>query len=494
MANIVMRKAITQKELLKRIYENAPVQLIDIRSESEFQKNPVPNSVNIPSEQLSNEIQSFSKNSLIVCICNHGKERSQKAAEYLYENGFTNTYYLVDGAVGWHEESSVIKPTYSLKEIVLYFLKLGYSGFGGPVALVGYMHTDLVEKRKWITENEYKDGLALAQLAPGPLAAQLGIYLGYVHYRVIGATLCGLAFVLPSFIMVVLIGIAYKMFGGLPWMQAIFYGVGAAVVGIITLSSYKLTEKSISKFNIKSMLQKWMLWIFFITGCVITIITQKEEVLLFVFAGLFYMLIKQPPKWLKKSSVANSVLLFGAGFWQFETNTLTQIALFFTKAGAFVFGSGLAIVPFLHSGVVTQYHWLNETEFIDAVAVAMITPGPVVITVGFIGYLVAGFPGAAVAALATFLPCFLFTVLPAPYFHKYGKHPSIKAFVDGITAAVVGALAGSVIVIATRTIKDIPTAMLAVGAIIVLLKFKKVKEPYIILVAATIGIILKALA
>src|ERR1044072_3627658 len=147
---------------------------------------------------------------------------------------------------------------YTLRQLVLYFLKLGYSGFGGPVALVGYMHRDLVEKNKWISEEEYKEGLALAQLAPGPLAAQLGIYLGFVHYGVPGATLCGLAFIIPSFIMVVLIGIAYKMFGGLPWMQAIFYGVGAAVIGIIAISSYKLSEKSISKFNIKAIAQHWL--------------------------------------------------------------------------------------------------------------------------------------------------------------------------------------------------------------------------------------------
>ena len=380
---------------------------------------------------------------------------------------------------------------YSLKELVLYFLHLGTTGFGGPVALVGYMHRDLVEERGWISDEEYKDGLALAQLAPGPLAAQLGIYLGYVHYKVIGATVCGLAFVLPSFVMVVLIGIAYKMFGGLPWMQAIFYGVGAAVVGIIAISSYKLTEKSISKFNGKAIAQKWMLWTFFLIAATITIVMEREEALLFIAAGMVYMFMKSPPQWTRKSSVVNSILLFQTGFWQFEAGTLGKIAWFFTKAGAFVFGSGLAIVPFLHGGVVTEYGWLSEHEFIDAVAVAMITPGPVVITVGFIGYLVAGFPGATVAALATFLPCYLFTILPAPYFQKYGKHPSIKAFVDGITAAVVGALTGAVIVIAIRTIKDIPTAVMALATIVILIKYKKVKEPHIILVAALIGLALK---
>jgi chromate transporter len=386
-----------------------------------------------------------------------------------------------------------IKPTYTLRELVNYFFKLGYAGFGGPVALIGYMHRDLVEEKKWIAEEEYRDGLALAQLAPGPLAAQLGIYLGYVHYRILGATLCGLAFILPSFVMVVAIGIAYKMFGGLPWMQAIFYGVGAAVAGIITISSYRLTEKSISKFNVKAITQKWMLWIFFLAAAVITFLTEREEALLFVAAGLIYMFVKAPPKTPKTSSVVNAVFLFETGFWQFEYNTLGKIALFFAKAGAFVFGSGLAIIPFLHGGVVNEYHWLNENEFIDAVAVAMITPGPVVITVAFIGYLVGGFPGALIAALATFLPCYLFTVLPAPYFHKYGKHPSIKAFVDGITAAVVGALAGSVVVIVMRTIKDVPTALIAIATMLILLKLKKIKEPQLILFAAMIGIILKLL-
>lgn len=380
---------------------------------------------------------------------------------------------------------------YSLRQLVLYFLKLGYSGFGGPVALVGYMHRDLVDKRKWISDEDYKDGLALAQLAPGPLAAQLSIYIGYIHYRILGATLAGLAFVLPSFVMVVLIGIAYKVFGGLPWMQAIFYGIGASVVGIIAISSYKLTEKSVGKFNLNSIRDKWLLWIFFLVAAIITIITEREEVLFFVAAGLIYMFIKAPPRWFNNRSAVNVFFLAQTGFWNFEWNVLAKIAWFFTKAGAFVFGSGLAIVPFLHSGVVIEFKWLTENEFIDAVAVAMITPGPVVITVGFIGYLVAGFPGACVAAFATFVPCYLFTIIPAPYFHKYGKHPSIKAFVEGITAAVIGALVGAVVVIAMRTIKDVPTVAIAVSTIAVLIYFKKIKEPQVILCAAIIGLLLK---
>jgi chromate transporter len=381
---------------------------------------------------------------------------------------------------------------YRLKDLVIYFLKLGTTGFGGPVALVGYMHKDLVENRKWISEEEYKQGLALAQLAPGPLAAQLCIYLGFVHHRIVGATLAGLAFIIPSFIMVVCLGIAYKLYGGLPWMQAVFYGVGAAVIGIIANSSYKLTTKSIGKFNIQSFKQNWMLWIFFVTAASITFFTQQEYVLLFIAAGLLYMFVKAPPKWFTNKT-ANGFVLLQIGFWEYEASTLTKIAIFFTKAGAFVFGSGLAIVPFLHAGVVTENNWLTEQQFVDAVAVAMITPGPVVITVGFIGYLVAGFPGASVAALATFLPCYLLTVIPAPYFKKIAKNQSIKAFVDGITAAVVGALVGAVIVIATRSITDIPTAMIAIATIFALIYSKKVQEPYIIAVAALLGILIKSM-
>nr|MBZ1361805.1 chromate transporter [Dyadobacter fermentans] len=382
--------------------------------------------------------------------------------------------------------------TYSLAALTRYFLKLGTFGFGGPVALIGYMHRDLVEQRQWITEEEYREGLALAQLAPGPLAAQLGIYLGYVHYGVWGATLTGLAFVLPSFIMVVLLGMAYQQFGGLPWMQSVFYGVGSAVIGIIGLSCYKLTIKSVSKLEASAIKSKWILWLFFTVMAVVTALTEREEVWLFIVLGLAYMVIKAPPKWLQRSSTPLSVLLLtGTGFWTVDPDKLLQLALFFTEAGAFVFGSGLAIIPFLHAGVVNEMGWLNEQQFLDSVAVAMITPGPVVITVGFIGFLVSGFAGAAVAALGVFLPCFIFTVLPAPYFKKISKNESIKAFVDGITASVVGALVGSVFVIGSRSIVDVPSALIAVVTALALIYIKKLQEPYIILIAAVVGFCLK---
>jgi chromate transporter len=377
------------------------------------------------------------------------------------------------------------RPDYSLKDLILYMLRLGTLGFGGPVALVGYMHRDLVEDRKWITEADYKEGLALAQLAPGPLAAQLGIYLGYVHYRILGATLGGLAFVVPSFLMVLALGWAYIRFGGISWMQAVFYGVGAAVIGIIAMSAKKLTEKSVGKDK--------LLWAIYLLLAVVTVVTESEQAWLFIAAGLLVWFLRAPPKWLGRAAPAAALTQLPAAlpwFGSLDASLLTQIGLFFAKAGAFVFGSGLAIVPFLYGGVVTEFHWLTEKQFVDAVAVAMITPGPVVITVGFIGYLVAGLSGASVAALATFLPCYLFTIIPAPYFKKYGRLPGVIAFVDGITAAAVGAIAGSVIVIAKRSIVDVPTALIAVITVACLWKFKKLQEPAIIVVAAAAGLVL----
>ncbi len=415
-------------------------------------------------------------------------------------------------------EQPAVGPTYSLWQITAYALRLGTLGFGGPVALVGYMHRDLVERRKWISEADYKEGLTLAQLMPGPLAAQLAIYLGYVHYGVLGATLVGVGFVLPSFLMVVALGWAYQAYGGLTWMQSVFYGVGASVIAIILISAYKLTLKTIGRDK--------LLWSIYLVSGGVTLVTESEWIALFLGAGLLTWLVTTQRR---AGSVSPSVGSTSDGtdtggltpparrettssMWipplaalplATGNKLLLQIALFFTKAGAFVFGSGLAIVPFLYSGVVKDYGWINEQEFLDAVAVAMITPGPVVITVGFIGYLVGdkaggtigGFEAATVSALATFLPCYLLTIIPAPYFKKHGKRPGIVAFVDGVTAAAIGAIAGAVLVLGRRTIfgegwsPEWPKIALLLVTLGLLLKFKKLPEPLVILGAAIVGLV-----
>ena len=269
-------------------------------------------------------------------------------------------------------------------------------------------------------------------------------------------------------------------------MQAAFYGVGAAVIGIIAISAYKLTTKNIGKDK--------LLWAIYLLTAGITVWTESESVWVFLGGGVLVWLVRAPPKrWFGKGSVP--ALMAATPQWTSTTavatsvdwTLLAQIGAFFAKAGAFVFGSGLAIVPFLYGGVVHDYQWLNERQFVDAVAVAMITPGPVVITVGFIGYLIAGFPGAVVAALGTFLPCYLFTILPAPYFKKYGKRPALVAFVDGVTAAAIGAITGAVIVLAERSITDWITALIALASIGLIWKVKKLPEPALVAIAAVIG-------
>jgi chromate transporter len=363
-----------------------------------------------------------------------------------------------------------IKPS-SLWEIVRYFLKLGTIGFGGPIALAGYMERDLVEDRHWFTDTDYRQGLALAQLHPGPLAAQLAIFLGYIHSGILGATVVAFAFILPSFLMVIAISEIYVRYGGSHLMQALFYGIGAAVIGIIIRSAFKLTKRQVGK--------KRLLWGIYAVMALVTAITRSEIIWLFILSGFITLIVYAPPRWMQKSGQELAV----------DPIVLWNILGYFTKAGAFVFGSGLAVVPFLYGGVVKDFHWLTEKQFIDAVAVAMITPGPVVITVAFIGYLVARLPGACMAAIGIFLPVYLFVIIPTRWYRKYGTSPKIVAFVEGVTAAAIGAITGAVYVIGGGAIKDIPTALIAVGALLALI-YTKVPEPILVVIAGCLGFFL----
>ncbi len=372
----------------------------------------------------------------------------------------------------------------TLREFLLYFLRLGTFGFGGPIALVGYMQRDLVEERGWISKQDYIEGLALAQLAPGPLAAQLAIYLGWVRAGIFGATLVSIAFVLPSFLMVLALSALYLRFGGLAWMQGAFYGIGAAVIAIIGRSVWKLVQTTIAKDRV--------LWPLFGVSALVTAWTESEIVWLFLVCGLVALLVKAPPRFSRRSaalSIGPLGLLTGL-HGAVSTEGLEKIFLFFAQAGAVVFGSGLAIVPFLHGGVVNQFHWLTERQFLDAVAVAMITPGPVVITVAFIGYLVAGPMGALMAALGVFLPCYLLVVLPAKHFRHWAQNSQVKAFVVGVTAAATGAIAGAALVLGKRAIVDVPTVIIAVATLGVLVKGKKIPEPMVIIAAGIAGLVL----
>jgi chromate transporter len=379
----------------------------------------------------------------------------------------------------------------SLGPLVGYFLKLGTIGFGGPVALVGYMHRDLVERRRWVTEETYRLALALAQIMPGPLAAQCAIALGYFQAGVLGATLVGVAFVVPSFLMVLALSWLYVTFGGLWWMQALFYGIGAAVIGIIAIAAYKLA-RSTNK-------QDPLLWGIWAVLTAVTVLTQAELAQFFILAGVLVVLTRARPRVPVLLGIIAAAIVGLAGILLIQRasesvqgaggSILLDILLFFTKAGAFVFGSGLAIVPFLYQGVVQQFHWLGERQFTDAVAVAMITPGPVVITVAFIGYLVAGVAGATLAAIGIFLPVYVLTILPSPWFKRHRENPQLKAFVQGATAAATGAITGAVVILGQRAIFDVPTAAIGLISLGVLWRFKP-HEPLVVASAGLAGLLL----
>ena len=371
----------------------------------------------------------------------------------------------------------------SMRDLLLYFLRLGTFGFGGPIALAGYMQRDLVEERRWFSKQDYLEGLALSQLSPGPLAAQLAKYLGWVRAGIPGATLVAAAFVGPSFAMVLVVSWLYVHYGGLPWIQSLFYGIGAAVIAIIARSAYKLARATVGKDPV-------LIALFAISG-ILTGWTEKEIIWIFFGCGFVALLAKA---W-RPSATTASILAVPtwliSGIRGPGLGELWRIAWYFTEAGAFVFGSGLAIVPFLHGGVVDDFHWLNERQFLDAVAVAMITPGPVVITVAFIGFLVAGLSGAIVSAIGVFLPPYLIVIFLAPHFRRWSKNAMVKAFVAGVTAAAAGAIAGAAYVLGRRAIVDVPTAVILVVVLALLIKARKIPEPVIILAAGAAGLFLQ---
>jgi len=387
--------------------------------------------------------------------------------------------------IGQQPSNSTHAPI-SLSQFVAYFLKLGTFGFGGPIALAGHMQKDLVEERHWVSKQDYLEGLAFSQLSPGPLAAQLAMYLGWLRAGIFGATAVGIAFILPSFLMVLALAALYVHFGSLPWIQGMFYGIGSAVIAIIVRSAIKLVRTTVGK--------DWLLWTIFAVLAITTAWTKSEIVWLFVLCGFIAMAVKAPPPLPARARplmfIGGLNPLFAGIHGVAAATTVGALFLFFLKAGAFVFGSGLAIVPFLYGGVVAKFHWLTERQFVDAVAVAMITPGPVVITAGFIGYLVAGLIGAVAAAGAVFAPPYFIVLFGAPYYRRYSQNRQVKAFVQGLTAAAVGAIAGAAYILARRSLIDIPTVIIGLVTLAILMFTKRVPEPIVILAAGAVGVLL----
>jgi chromate transporter len=370
-----------------------------------------------------------------------------------------------------------------IRDLVIYFFRLGTLGFGGPVALCGLMEKELVQDRGWLTKQEMRDAIAVSQSLPGPLAIQVGIFAAYLRGGFWGAWAGGWAFILPNFLIVAALGALYVHFGGLSWMTAIFYGVSPAVIALILHSCWRLAKLG---------MEDWLQWVIAAICFVVTIVFQAELAVLFIGAGIIGILyygslfrrFKQPP-----ASGAVALIPLGAVTAKpAAPSTLGQLFTFFFKAGSLTFGSGLVIVPFLEKGLVQQTGWLNGREFFVAVAVGMLSPGPVVITATFVGYLVAGFWGSLVATVGIFLPSFLLILFVAPILVRHRENSNVQGFVKGAYGAAIGTILGACVLLGKIAIGDWLTVLIAIGSLIVLFKWK-VSNPLLVGVTAAIGLI-----
>jgi chromate transporter len=371
-------------------------------------------------------------------------------------------------------------PRKRIGELVTYFLRLGLLGFGGPVALVGQMERELVAERGWLSKDEMRESIAICQSLPGPLAIQVGIYIAYLRCGFWGAWAGGWAFILPNFVIVAALGALYVRLGDLQPVTAIFYGVSPAVIALILHSCYRLAKLG---------MEDWVQWGIAGVCLIVTVILQAEVALLFIGAGivgiLYYGQFKQrPPVALQVAAAPALAQLAPVA----SGSTLGKLFLFFLKAGSLTFGSGLVIVPFLEQGLVEQYGWLDQRQFLIAVAVGMISPGPVVITATFVGYLVAGFWGSLVSTIGIFLPSFILVLVAAPLLAKYRENPNVQGFVKGAYGAAIGTILGACILLGRIAIGDWLTALIGLGSLAILFRWK-VSNPLLIAATAAIGLV-----
>ena len=356
-----------------------------------------------------------------------------------------------------------------VRDLVLYFLRLGFMGFGGPVALVGQMERELVGERKWLTREEMREAVAVCQSLPGPLAIQVGIFIAYLRGGFWGAWAGGWAFILPNFLIVAALGALFVHFGDLMGVSGIFYGVSPAVIALILHSSYRL-----ARLGMEDRLQ----WLIAAACFAVTVLLEAEVAILFILTGTVGLLyygrpFKGGPAPLLSLAPVGPLLLATAATTEAASGSvIMKLLLFFLKAGAFTFGSGLVIVPFLQQGLVTEYGWLGEREFLIAVAVGMISPGPVVITATFVGYLVAGFWGSLASTVGIFLPSFFIVLIAAPIVARHRANPNLQGFIKGAYAAAIGTILGACVLLGKIAIGDWLTALIGIVSLAVLYRWK----------------------
>ena len=370
-----------------------------------------------------------------------------------------------------------------IPKLVGYFLRLGTLGFGGPVALCGMMEKELVWDKAWMSSSEMRDAIAVSQSLPGPLAIQVGIFVSYMRGGFWGAWAGGWAFILPNFLIVSGLAALYVHFGGLSWMTAVFYGVSPVVIALILHSCWRLAKLG---------MEHWLQWAIAVAAFLITVIFKAEVALLFIAAGLLGLLYYgslfrggRPPE-----VVAALALPSAAAGAPHAANAslLGKLLFFFLKAGSLTFGSGLVIVPFLEKGIVQETGWLSPRDFLIAVAIGMMSPGPVVITATFVGFLVAGFWGSLVSTVGIFLPSFILVLIAAPILVRHRANANVQGFIKGTYGAAIGTILGACVLLGKIAIGDVVTALIALGALATLFRFK-VSNPVLIAIAAVIGLI-----
>jgi chromate transporter len=368
-----------------------------------------------------------------------------------------------------------------IREVVCYFLRLGLLGFGGPVALVGQMGRELADERGWLTKEQMREAVAICQSLPGPLAIQVGVYISYLRAGFWGAWAGGWAFILPNFIIVSALGALYVYLGDLKPVTAIFYGVSPAVIALILHSCWRLAKLG---------MEDWLQWAIAAVCFVVTVTLRAEVAVLFIAAGLLGILYYGNALGLRRpTTLAVAAPLAATALAKAATgSTLAKLLLFFLKAGSLTFGSGLVIVPFLEQGLVHEYGWLDQRQFLIAVAIGMISPGPVVITATFVGYLVAGFWGSLVSTIGIFLPSFILVLIAAPVLARHRANANVQGFVKGAFGAAIGTILGACVLLGRIAIGDWLTALIGLASLAVLFRWK-VSNPMLIAATAVIGLI-----